>query len=987
MLNKKSLIFIFILFSLSYCVSAVCDWNGTTENNTYCTFRGNVSYTTTTDGELEWFYLDLPVGYNGTYEYPLIIYYHGWSMDRTIYESSYYADFRNLTRDQGFIVVAPDYKNKSWMNNTARDVVYETFVLLNDSALNINNSRVYQMGESQGGMAIYPFAREYPWLIRAQADLQGLTNLSEFYNDGESATYRTSMEERLGGTPSASPENYDYNSAVYNSSDFHAIPTWAVYGQLDVTVLPKFGYYLISAFEKLGNYLDFRFDQQTHGYQSITNYEQLILDFFNVTNYGPSMGNVTLTGDSAHNLTWTWISDDVENDAFINTTTTWYRNGLKIMKANFPFELGSTQNFTLDYAGTKNITGETYLNATWNATGGYNGGGAYVFNGKDDQLAFKTATAIYGSTDITFCAWIYPLSLGWNTTASRIYSDGKLQFGLNPGNITFLSCDGTATSHKAENSSVQLEAWNHVCFSREYPTNMSKLYVNGQLSNGTGSCGPMQVANMNLTIGNGLVSGNRRPFNGTIDEVMIWNVTLADEQILALYKNMTTTIVTEQVNVGEVWKTCVVGTDAYGLGLEKCSNNLTIVTYVPPTAPVVSSVVLTASNLTNTTDENLTVTFSTSDANNDILTNITRWLVNGDYFQSLIYSFEGGSNSTWAKDYSGRGYNVSVLGATYVSTAGYDGFGAYTFDGINDKLSLGTNSTAVYGRANLTFCAWIKPMAYGESGAGRIIDDGAIRFVTITNTRLALTCDTSSTNFYSNTSSVPLGSWSHVCFTRNATGGANIYVNGNDQNGTKPCGTPVGSKETITIGNDNATTRTFNGTIDKVLIWNRTLSSEQIRLQYQNITNTILASETKINETWSSCITANDGTFDSEEACSNDLTIVDTSAPVTPPSSSSSSTSSGGAGGGGEPLIIVTCPSGYQVINNNCIKINETTVKDYTDILLNENKTIVGQMIDEIKSSIGDIKDQPYGRYYILAGILGAIILIISMYYIFKDDE
>jgi hypothetical protein len=66
----------------------------------------------------------------------------------------------------------------------------------------------------------------------------------------------------------------------------------------------------------------------------------------------------------------------------------------------------------------------------------------------------------------------------------------------------------------------------------------------------------------------------------------------------------------------------------------------------------------------------------------------------------------------------------------------------------------------------------------------------------------------------------------------------------------------------------------FEGRIDDVQIYNRSLSAEQILALYNNRTDLIVSQETKINDTWSACVTPNDRMVDGAEACSNPLTIV-----------------------------------------------------------------------------------------------------------------
>ncbi|RLI52634.1 MAG: hypothetical protein DRO87_12885, partial [Candidatus Thorarchaeota archaeon] len=66
-------------------------------------------------------------------------------------------------------------------------------------------------------------------------------------------------------------------------------------------------------------------------------------------------------------------------------------------------------------------------------------------------------------------------------------------------------------------------------------------------------------------------------FNGTIDEVQIYNRALSAEQISALYQNRTDLIVSNETSNGDVWQACITPNDKYFDGIEKCSNTLTTV--------------------------------------------------------------------------------------------------------------------------------------------------------------------------------------------------------------------------------------------------------------------------------------------------------------------------------------------------------------------------------------------------------------------------
>jgi len=65
----------------------------------------------------------------------------------------------------------------------------------------------------------------------------------------------------------------------------------------------------------------------------------------------------------------------------------------------------------------------------------------------------------------------------------------------------------------------------------------------------------------------------------------------------------------------------------------------------------------------------------------------------------------------------------------------------------------------------------------------------------------------------------------------------------------------------------------FNGTIDEVRIWNRSLSAQQVNALFNNRTDIIVSNETQEGETWFTQATPNDGGEDGTTVQSNNITI------------------------------------------------------------------------------------------------------------------
>ena len=300
--------------------------------------------------------------------------------------------------------------------------------------------------------------------------------------------------------------------------------------------------------------------------------------------------------------------------------------------------------------------------------------------------------------------------------------------------------------------------------------------------------------------------------------------------------------------------------------------------------PIAENTTLTSTYGTDYTTENLTLFWDVYDGDGDPIKNITNWRLDGSPIMVLNMPFEGGSNATFTKDYSGYGNNGTVNGATWNSTGGYDGWGAYEFDGVNDGIDI-SDSSSLSNLSTVTVEAWIKLDAYtatgtypndvetivtkytwasGYGGFDLAIDGGKNPGFLIFNGQ--------SYDFANASETVSLNTWYHLVGTYDGTT-IKIYVNGVLKNTTNyPEGNLNSSGTNLEIGSQG-NTREFNGTIDEVRIYNQVLSEEQIKALYENKTDLIVSQETSVGDVWQGCVTPNDGTSDGNESCSNSLTI------------------------------------------------------------------------------------------------------------------
>jgi hypothetical protein len=344
----------------------------------------------------------------------------------------------------------------------------------------------------------------------------------------------------------------------------------------------------------------------------------------------------------------------------------------------------------------------------------------------------------------------------------------------------------------------------------------------------------------------------------------------------------------------------------------------------PPTqgGPVLNSTGTGA--YVNATSVNLICTNqTTADPDGDKVTNIYRWLRNGQQIANLIMPFDTDSLTT-AKDYSGYNNNGQIHGATWTSNGKVGG--AYSFDGVDDYMLISDGGAGYYngriyssnlgGQGNwheITVEMWINLAALSSKESTRIlmkipsyeIGLGSIGESSRPNTRLtaAVWLDNpdsgdnagppntmpKATEYWSvsapTSQPLSINTWYHVAFTYKDGGGTSnsiltLYINSvavtTSTSRTTRGPIKASSGEPLFIGWYDY----FKGMIDEVRIYSRCLSGDQISQRYNEtkdgLTNssTLSQTETRTGETWTCQVTPNDSHQDGTARISNPLIIL-----------------------------------------------------------------------------------------------------------------
>ena len=168
------------------------------------------------------------------------------------------------------------------------------------------------------------------------------------------------------------------------------------------------------------------------------------------------------------------------------------------------------------------------------------------------------------------------------------------------------------------------------------------------------------------------------------------------------------------------------------------------------------------------------------------------------------------------------------------------GTGSFFFDGSDDKITLGDLDAAIGGQDKLTLSTWVYREGTGQeklicksssaNDADHVFSLGVIDAgVGQAKLRMHLGTDSMVATAMDGSITFPNQEWTHLAMTYDGNE-LRSYVNGElDSNVFSVNGTIKSSTEQVTIGNLNSTgSMHFDGMLDDVAIWNRTLSASEV---------------------------------------------------------------------------------------------------------------------------------------------------------------
>ena len=490
-----------------------------------------------------------------------------------------------------------------------------------------------------------------------------------------------------------------------------------------------------------------------------------------------------------------------------------------VLYYSFDVNHSTKANITYDYS--KEGNDGTVFNATFNTTCLY--GNCLSFDGVNDSVDTNNINFNNGS-EYSISAWIL-----YDTTSDTNEDTITSNFDL----------VGTFSSTNSDDVSAIIEDgnWHHVAVSVNSSLNLT-FYVDGmesgsgtltaghgfrnifrydQAANALELLGGTNASKGNLDIGRSAHAGGD-DFKGSIDEVMIFTSSLTATEVLDIYNNQSARFKTEGTQEFLSFNVSLTNEDRVNVsaGIQRFFQTNV-------------SLDLGLWNISEGYNDSI------DGDGNDVAINdsVVLWF----HFDNQT---DQGENDTLVFDWSGNGNNGTSNATVNTSQAVFNG--SFIFDGIDDQVTIAEDSSFV-GMPNLSIVAWVK--FQGDTATSiekNVIDAWASGD---TNYLLRWAPDANDWEFFIDTSSgtstlivtdlptIEDAQWHQIVAHYNGTT-QSFYQDGviSSVVSAHTGNIDAGTLDLVIGGQQAASTDFWNGSIDEVMIFNRSLSSTEITELY-----------------------------------------------------------------------------------------------------------------------------------------------------------
>ncbi|ASD62489.1 LamG-like jellyroll fold domain-containing protein [Bdellovibrio bacteriovorus] len=421
------------------------------------------------------------------------------------------------------------------------------------------------------------------------------------------------------------------------------------------------------------------------------------------------------------------------------------------------------------------------------------------------------------NSSFSISAWVYPtsnagvhqhiLGYGTTTTDSGLFlgytSTGTLRVGFYNDDLT------TATNYMT----YDYQRWVHLAATYDATTRTRTLYRDGVvIASDTAAANFAGTGTM--YVGQGLGTNG---FNGNMDEFAIWTTALTSSQVANIFA-------TQRAKTSGLFTSRVIDSHTTG-----STYNIWSSLSLKTTLPFYKEIPATSENVANY-----------SGLIGSLNTNLAGfWHMN-----------ESAWNGTAGEviDASGNNRHGVRTGTATTSTVGR--FGSSGLFGSSGD-SVVTDSGSAFIPSNnspLTVSAWVLAYNIGTGGAGAIdnriisIHSGSVASSTMAfglgNTNKLMFYTKSTTAFVSSTTNMPKNVWTHVALTFNGTC-FQMYINGTTAGACHAADLLAGGSFGTRLGSYSSASSSFNGLIDEMGIWKRSLTAAEIHQLYRRGVNRV----------------------------------------------------------------------------------------------------------------------------------------------------
>ncbi|MBT3323612.1 LamG domain-containing protein [archaeon] len=498
--------------------------------------------------------------------------------------------------------------------------------------------------------------------------------------------------------------------------------------------------------------------------------------------------------------------------------------------AYWPFDEGSGTTIN-DVIGRNN--GVLVNSLGWD-TGKYSK--SIVFSATEN-MTITTPSELNHTMNFTHEFWVYPTA----ATDLQVFDYGTFTISVNAyePQIDFQGSGEDPGLKLSTFGGAPKNIWTHLAFT--YDSSTISIYVNGVLDNSTSY--NLALTGMNGTAYIG-TDESGLPFRGLIDEYAIFNRSLTATEVLDHYQNGIITYSRNSTLIAETQKYNYNNGTLTNVNITAESGNITLAND--------STVYYSRGNFTSQI-------FELKDWNDEAFlrwnnetpagTNLTMQLRTGHrlYNESIVWSEFSGSDPTRAKDdnivlaldFTSKETNLTtelrtgndlIIKPNYFVYDGVHSSGALYSGKVVTSVSNGFTDLRLSTVQNYSIEIWVKPRNTVEDIG--FLSKTNYQLHTNSSGNLQFIMDTGNVDYSLNSTSVlPLNSWSHILISNNADNMTSLYLNGKKESNITMNGTIAGSTSILKLGGSDGKS-TFNGSIDSVIIYNRTLSEQDAYEHY-----------------------------------------------------------------------------------------------------------------------------------------------------------